>query len=923
MMSLASGSRLKLGMVVFLFLALVAVMQLVATSRMTVKSFEAFVGSGDHPQFFKTVNDKNNSTSIKTSTRSSGTPFQIVILTVDRFDYLDRLLESLLQSDYLNDPIDLTLQFDRPPTKKHNIENTKEQEWEERVQTAFNEIDWKFGIKRLRVADTNMGLRQAWLSAWIPKAKAVSWAEERAIILEDDITVSPAWYVWLKGAYDAYGDREDVAAFSLQRQQLVPLKSSSTKVIPAPTNGDPFLYALVGSIGYAPKAKVWRDFLEMTYCALHTDLDVSVEGLVTSDWYRPKEKQRGIWTQLWIYYTHNRNLYTVYSFPQNNKALAAHHQAKGVHFHGNGKQDFPLANVSEIALDRYPKDLKKLDWGAREVVHDPNNAAYRQNRTIILSAAIGYKESEYILMISGIRRHYQGHIALLVVNDISQQQQDYFDANNVIAVRSNYSSDDKLDKLSKEWYAMLLERWDFYKTVCREEAYDWCLAIDFRDTLFQDDPFRNIYRQETSPPKGSDELHVFHHNLLMNDYHLSGIAKCSLWKSRKNDRVPMDGSMIVNGGGLIGTPGVFSKLAESIPNSGCDDQISLNIVVYDASYYLPNVALHFHLSGDRGGPINNVAYDGVYTLDRQNRFLNDDCFPTPIVHQMDMEEVEEVVTNHKAAISNGDPSPVIKNRKIFPVRLDHKISITSSRTKLSKAEFDSKLFEHASSLQLVGTADTKFHVDTICFNKDKASLLVYGVGAGKDISWGASLIDYFRAEVHWFDPSRKRTPHVKRILRHYAKNYPKPLKKLYYTDEGLWNTTGDSPLYDNPDQRLSMIPVNTLKIWMEERQHTYLDILKIDVEGREYNILEAFIEADVLPFTQLIVDYHREVLSKTSEEHRHDELHQKLRKAGFAKLWSQNGAQQIGYLKLADLAYCEHPQLERNASGGTHPVSSS
>jgi hypothetical protein len=115
------------------------------------------------------------------------------------------------------------------------------------------------------------------------------------------------------------------------------------------------------------------------------------------------------------------------------------------------------------------------------------------------------------------------------------------------------------------------------------------------------------------------------------------------------------------------------------------------------------------------------------------------------------------------------------------------------------------------------------------------------------------------------------------------------------------------------------VPVNTLMAWMEARQHKYLDILKIDIEGAEYDVLEALIEADHLPFTQLLVEYHKRFLSETSK-HRHDEVLQKLERAGFTQLWSQNQGQEVGYIKVADLAYCEQPKGAQRHVSGRGPI---
>ena len=61
------------------------------------------------------------------------------------------------------------------------------------------------------------------------------------------------------------------------------------------------------------------------------------------------------------------------------------------------------------------------------------------------------------------------------------------------------------------------------------------------------------------------------------------------------------------------------------------------------------------------------------------------------------------------------------------------------------------------------------------------------------------------------------------------------------------------------------VPVNTLKNWMEDNGHSRIDVLKIDIEGSEYRILD-----DILKYQDKIaglviefhnVDLHKDIIS--------------------------------------------------------------
>ncbi len=75
------------------------------------------------------------------------------------------------------------------------------------------------GSVTARVFPENRGLRAAWLEAWRPAAGQAQ--QERAIIVEDDLELAPQWFAWLRQAWAAYGDRQDLAGVALSRQYLM------------------------------------------------------------------------------------------------------------------------------------------------------------------------------------------------------------------------------------------------------------------------------------------------------------------------------------------------------------------------------------------------------------------------------------------------------------------------------------------------------------------------------------------------------------------------------------------------------------------------------------------------------------------------------------------------------------------------------
>ena len=313
------------------------------------------------------MNDKNQKFVLKSSSSSSkaksksntntstnnidnNIDMTIIILSMDRFESLQRLVQSLLQAMYPpHDRIDIQIRFDRPQqyerfvgvsTTTTNTDNNTDttttidtdsietravqvimyNTWREKIQRVedYLKARWTCGQVSVIVSELNLGLAQSWFTSWRPSSKL-----DRALILEDDVEVSPIYYLWLQHAhdnygygyhhsrkqqyitnnktntaanananattiettttlrinkqgYDQYGTKHskpypqipDLASICLPRQTLIPLKSQyhKSKQFKNGKSGifpteEPFLYSLLGSHGFSPLAHIWMEFL--------------------------------------------------------------------------------------------------------------------------------------------------------------------------------------------------------------------------------------------------------------------------------------------------------------------------------------------------------------------------------------------------------------------------------------------------------------------------------------------------------------------------------------------------------------------------------------------------------------------------------------------------------------------------------------
>jgi len=179
----------------------------------------------------------------------------------------------------------------------------------------------------------------------------------------------------------------------------------------------------------------------------------------------------------------------------------------------------------------------------------------------------------------------------------------------------------------------------------------------------------------------------------------------------------------------------------------------------------------------------------------------------------------------------------------------------------------------------VGSNYGGFYVVRNLLTKDS---VVYSFGVGEDITFDLALINEYKLNVYAFDPTPLAIKFAeKNITPHFHFEAIGLGNKDEITNFYLSTNEKDcsGSIIDKNDHaeaiRVEMKKVSTI---MKELNHTRIDLLKMDIEGSEYAVLENMLEENILP-KQILVEFHHRFPQISKKQTK--DIVQKLNNAGY------------------------------------------
>lgn len=172
----------------------------------------------------------------------------------------------------------------------------------------------------------------------------------------------------------------------------------------------------------------------------------------------------------------------------------------------------------------------------------------------------------------------------------------------------------------------------------------------------------------------------------------------------------------------------------------------------------------------------------------------------------------------------------------------------------------------------------EYQIETVSYDEWEFSpnylgndAIVYSLGVGDSIEFDLKIIDYYKALVFAFDP----TPYAiewlnKQIIPERLKFYPwavsgkdgefsmtQRVNHKGQKSEIMWTEL----LSHEHSDKIITVPSLTISSIMKELSHQKIDLMKVDVEGTEYEIIDHLIQYNIKP-KQLLVEFHHRFETK-------------------------------------------------------------
>ena len=303
-------------------------------------------GNNDNPQV-RSAPYVNHST-IRALIPASHSIVTIRIITMDRPEPLRRLLISLQDAIYDSEAVHIEFYVDKPAQGKDTTNYNA-------VVSIVNAFVWTHGTVKRHFEAQNAGIFKMWVRPF-PAEDHQGPVKHFLMVLEDDMQLSPYYYMWAKRVLLNYSPHEEgnLYGFTIQRQHsVIGIKKGGKYELTyvdkrVPVSSPFYRYQLLSTWGQFFYPRHWNAFVEWALKARQqVGFDPCVPYLFCNKWYLDRPHHIwSIWFNYYVYQTGLTNLYLNYNYldKQKDYGLLINYRENGLHF-SKKKLQSEFANV--------------------------------------------------------------------------------------------------------------------------------------------------------------------------------------------------------------------------------------------------------------------------------------------------------------------------------------------------------------------------------------------------------------------------------------------------------------------------------------------------------------------------------------------------------------------------------------------------
>lgn len=191
----------------------------------------------------------------------------------------------------------------------------------------------------------------------------------------------------------------------------------------------------------------------------------------------------------------------------------------------------------------------------------------------------------------------------------------------------------------------------------------------------------------------------------------------------------------------------------------------------------------------------------------------------------------------------------------------------------------------------------------VCPDYLNENSIVYSFGIGEDISFDEEIISKHKCKVFGFDPTPKSIEWIKKYNiseNFFFKNYGISSitgKVDFYLPKNSNHVSGSSVIQDNVNSNEKIeVEMKTLTDIMIELGHNQIDVLKMDIEGAEYEVLENIINSNI-KIHQILVEFHDRYIKNGKQKTK--EIIEKLKSNNYKIFAISDSYEEISFINTS------------------------